>query len=165
MSRHDPAQDASVVWMVLVNQFLIIWAMPFLTGAAIMLLFDRFLDTNFFHGSPNSNAILYQHLFWSSRASGSVHPDPAGIRDGVRDNSGLLRKPIFGYTFVAMSGVAIGSISFIVWAHHMFTVGLGTDSRGLLRCDYGYHCYSHRCEDLELAAPRCGAATSAGRRQ
>ncbi|HZT97894.1 MAG TPA: cbb3-type cytochrome c oxidase subunit I, partial [Chloroflexota bacterium] len=52
------------VWMVLVNQFLIIWAMPFLTGAAVMLLFDRFLNTHFFHGTQ-ANPILYEHLFWS----------------------------------------------------------------------------------------------------
>ena len=114
------------VWMVLVNQFLIIWAMPFLTGAAVMLLFDRFLNTEFFHGSPHSNPILYEHLFWSFG-----HPEvyimilPAfGIASEIFPV--FSRKPIFGYTFVAMSGVAIGFISFIVWAHHMFTVGLGT---------------------------------------
>ncbi len=113
------------VWMVLVNQFLIIWAMPFLTGAAVMLLFDRFLDTHFFKGT-NANPILYEHLFWSFG-----HPEvyimilPAfGMASEIFPV--FSRKPLFGYTFVAMSGVAIGFISFIVWAHHMFTVGMGT---------------------------------------
>jgi cytochrome c oxidase subunit I len=113
------------VWMVLVNQFLIIWAMPFLTGAAVMLLFDRFMGTHFFVG-PKSNPILYEHLFWSFG-----HPE---VYIMILPAFGMMseiipvfsRKPIFGYAFVAMSGVAIGFISFIVWAHHMFTVGMGT---------------------------------------
>ena len=112
------------VWMVMVTQFLIIWAMPFLTGAAIMILFDRFLGTHFFVG-PLSNAILYEHLFWALG-----HPEVYIL---IVPAFGMLseiipvfsRKPLFGYTFVAMSGVAIGFISFIVWAHHMFTLGLG----------------------------------------
>jgi len=112
------------VWMVLVNQFLIIWAMPFLTGAAVMVLFDRFFGTHFFIG-PKANAILYQHLFWSLG-----HPEVyILILPGFGMMSEIVpvfsRKPLFGYTFVAMSGVAIGFISFIVWAHHMFTVGMG----------------------------------------
>jgi cytochrome c oxidase subunit I len=111
-------------WMVLVTQFLIVWAMPFLTGAAIMLLFDRFLHTNFFVG-PGSNAIMYEHLFWALG-----HPEvyililPAfGMMSEIVPV--FSRKPLFGYTFVVLSGVAIGFLSFLVWAHHMFTVGLG----------------------------------------
>ena len=112
------------VWMVMVTQFLIIWAMPFLTGAAIMILLDRFLGTHFFVG-PLSNAVLYEHLFWALG-----HPEVYIL---ILPAFGMLseiipvfsRKPIFGYAFVVMSGVAIGFISFIVWAHHMFTVGLG----------------------------------------
>jgi cytochrome c oxidase subunit I len=112
------------VWMVLVNSFLIIWAMPFLTADSILLLFDRFLGTHFFVWQQGGNVVLWQHLFW-----GFGHPEvyimilPAfGMASEVIPV--FSRKPLFGYTFVAFSGVAIGFISFIVWAHHMFTTGL-----------------------------------------
>ena len=112
------------VWMVLVNSFLIIWAMPFLTADGIMLLFDRFVGTNFFQPGEGGNVVMWQHIFW-----GFGHPE---VYIMILPSFGMAsevipvfsRKPIFGYTFVAFSGVAIGFISFIVWAHHMFTTGL-----------------------------------------
>ncbi|HZU11904.1 MAG TPA: cbb3-type cytochrome c oxidase subunit I [Chloroflexota bacterium] len=112
------------VWMVLVNSFLIIWAMPFLTADSILLLFDRFLGTHFFVWQQGGNVVMWQHLFW-----GFGHPE---VYIMILPAFGMIseiipvfsRKPLFGYTFVAFSGVAIGFISFIVWAHHMFTVGL-----------------------------------------
>ena len=112
------------VWMVLVNMFLIIWAMPFLTADSILLIFDRILGTHFFVPTQGGNVVMWEHLFW-----GFGHPEvyimilPAfGMASEIIPV--FSRKPIFGYTFVAFSGVAIGFISFIVWAHHMFTVGL-----------------------------------------
>src|SRR5579872_473559 len=112
------------VWMVLVNSFIIIWAMPFLTADAVLLLFDKFVGTHFFQPEQGGNVVLWQHIFW-----GFGHPEvyimilPAfGMASEIIPV--FSRKPIFGYTFVAFSGVAIGFISFIVWAHHMFTVGL-----------------------------------------
>jgi cytochrome c oxidase subunit 1/cytochrome c oxidase subunit I+III len=112
------------VWMVLVNMFLIIWAMPFLTADSILLVFDRFLGTHFFVPGQGGNVVMWQHIFW-----GFGHPEvyimilPAfGMCSEIIPV--FARKPIFGYTFVAFSGVAIGFISFIVWAHHMFTTGL-----------------------------------------
>jgi cytochrome c oxidase subunit I len=112
------------VWMVLVNSFMLIWAMPFLTADSILLLFDRFLGTHFFDPGQGGNVVMWQHLFW-----GFGHPEvyimiiPAfGMASEIIPV--FSRKPIFGYTFVAFSGVAIGFISFIVWAHHMFTTGL-----------------------------------------
>ncbi|MDQ2745029.1 MAG: cytochrome c oxidase subunit I [Chloroflexota bacterium] len=112
------------VWMVLVNMFLIIWAMPFLTADSILLLFDRFFGTHFFVPTQHGNVVMWQHLFW-----GFGHPEvyililPAfGMASEIIPV--FSRKPIFGYTFVAFSGIAIGFISFIVWAHHMFTTGL-----------------------------------------
>jgi heme/copper-type cytochrome/quinol oxidase subunit 3 len=112
------------VWMVLVNSFIIIWAMPFLTADSILLIFDRFLGTHFFQWQQGGNVVMWQHIFW-----GFGHPEvyimilPAfGMASEVFPV--FSRKPLFGYTFVAFSGVAIGFISFIVWAHHMFTVGL-----------------------------------------
>jgi cytochrome c oxidase subunit I+III len=111
-------------WMSLVTGFLIIWAFPYLTAVQVMLLLDRFLNAHFFVG-PQSNAILYEHLFWSFG-----HPEVyILILPGFGIISEIIpvfsRKPIFGYTFVIMAGVAIAFISFTVWAHHMFTVGMG----------------------------------------
>ncbi|HEX6508980.1 MAG TPA: cytochrome c oxidase subunit I [Chloroflexota bacterium] len=112
------------VWMVLVNMFLIIWALPFLTADAILMVFDRVVGTHFFVPAQGGNVVMWQHIFW-----GFGHPEvyimilPAfGMASEIIPV--FSRKPIFGYTFVAFSGVAIGFISFIVWAHHMFTTGL-----------------------------------------
>ncbi|HVU36245.1 MAG TPA: cytochrome c oxidase subunit I [Opitutaceae bacterium] len=110
-------------WINFVNAFIVVFALPVLNVALIMLLMDRQLGTHFFfrEGSP----VLWQHLFWAFG-----HPEvyilalPAfGIISEVVPV--FSRKPIFGFEFVAMSSVAIAVLSFGVWAHHMFTVGLG----------------------------------------
>ena len=114
------------VWMTLITSFLLVFAMPSLTVASFFLLFDRHLGTHFFQASAGGDPLLWQHLFWSFG-----HPEvyililPAFgmISEILPVFSG---KPIFGYTFVAWSGVAIGFLSFTVWAHHMFAVGLPT---------------------------------------
>jgi heme/copper-type cytochrome/quinol oxidase subunit 1 len=111
-------------WMMLVTSFLIIFALPSLTVASFLLLFDRHLGTHFYQAGFGGDPLLWQHLFWSFG-----HPEvyililPAFgvISEVLPVFSG---KPIFGYTFVAWSGVAIGFLSFSVWAHHMFAVGL-----------------------------------------
>src|SRR5579884_4082623 len=112
------------VWMVLVNSFIIVWAMPFLTADSILLIFDRLMGTHFFVWQQGGNVVMWQHLFWAFG-----HPEvyimilPAfGMASEIFPV--FSRKPLFGYTFVAFSGVAIGFISFVVWAHHMFTTGL-----------------------------------------
>src|SRR5712691_3286877 len=111
-------------WMTLVTAFLLLFALPSLTAAAVMLLLDRHLGTHFYQASFHGDPLLWQHLFWSFG-----HPEvyililPAfGIISEVLPV--FSRKPIFGYTFIAWSGVAIGFLSFTVWAHHMFAVGL-----------------------------------------
>ena len=111
-------------WMTMVTSFLLIFAMPSLTVASFLLLFDRHLGTHFYQASAGGDPLLWQHLFWSFG-----HPEvyililPAfGIASEVLPV--FSGKPIFGYTFVAWSGVAIGFLSFTVWAHHMFAVGL-----------------------------------------
>ncbi|WP_201384733.1 cytochrome c oxidase subunit I [Ktedonobacter sp. SOSP1-85] len=111
-------------WMILVMAFLILFAMPSLTAASLMLLLDRHLGTHFYQFAYGGDPLLWQHLFWSFG-----HPEvyililPAfGIVSEVLPV--FSRKPIFGYTFIAWSGVAIGFLSFTVWAHHMFAVGL-----------------------------------------
>jgi len=113
------------VWMVLVNSFLIILALSILNATLAMLLADRLLGAHFFKPSTGGSAVLWQHLFWAFG-----HPE---VYIMVLPAFGILsevipvfsRKPIFGYEFVAGSTVAIGLLSFGVWAHHMFTVGLG----------------------------------------
>lgn len=111
-------------WMVLVQSFLLLFALPSLTSASVLLLLDRHLGTHFYQYASNGDPLLWQHLFWSFG-----HPEvyililPAfGIISEVLPV--FARKPIFGYTFIAWSGVAIGFLSFTVWAHHMFAVGL-----------------------------------------
>ncbi len=113
-------------WMTLITSFLLLFALPSLTAAAVMLLLDRHLGTHFFDATFHGDPLLWQHLFWSFG-----HPEvyililPAfGIISEVLPV--FSRKPIFGYTFIAWSGVAIGFLSFTVWAHHMFAVGLPT---------------------------------------
>ena len=111
-------------WMTMVTSFLLIFALPSLTVASFLLLFDRHLGTHFYQASLGGDPLLWQHLFWSFG-----HPEvyililPAFgmVSEILPVFSG---KPIFGYTFVAWSGVAIGFLSFTVWAHHMFAVGL-----------------------------------------
>jgi len=113
------------VWMVLVNSFLIIAALPALNASLVMLLVDRQLHAHFFTQMGGGSPILWQHFFWSFG-----HPEvyimvlPAfGIISEVIPV--FSRKPIFGYSFVAASTVAIALLSLGVWAHHMFAVGLG----------------------------------------
>jgi len=113
------------VWMVFVNSFLIILALPALNASIVMLMIDRLLQAHFFLPPEGGSAVLWQHYFWTFG-----HPEvyimalPAfGMISEVIPV--FSRKPIFGYEFVAASTVAIGLLSFGVWAHHMFAVGLG----------------------------------------
>ena len=113
------------VWMVLVNSFLILLAIPSLNAALVMILADRQLGALFFNTQQGGSALLWQHVFWSFG-----HPEvyimvlPAfGIISEVIPV--FSRKPIYGYGFVAASTVAIGFLSFAVWGHHMFAAGMG----------------------------------------
>jgi cytochrome c oxidase subunit 1/cytochrome c oxidase subunit I+III len=112
-------------WMSLVTGWLILAAIPALTAAQVMLLFDRYLGTSFFNVSQGGDAVLWQHLFWYFG-----HPEvyilalPAfGIMSEIIPV--FSRKPIFGYAVVVGSGITIAVLSVLVWAHHMFTVGMG----------------------------------------
>ena len=112
-------------WMVLITGILILAAYPILTSALVMLLVDRQLGGRFFDPAGGGNALLWQHLFWSfghPEVYIVVLPAFGMISEIIPVFSG---KPLFGYRFVAASGVAIGALSFSVWAHHMFAVGLG----------------------------------------
>src|SRR5438132_1613666 len=112
------------VWMVLVTSILILGAYPALSAALVMLFVDRQLGGHFFDPTASGQPLLWQHLFWFFG-----HPE---VYIMILPVMGMVSeiipvfsaKPIFGYRFVAASSVAIAFLSFGVWAHHMFAVGL-----------------------------------------
>ncbi len=111
-------------WSVLVTSFLLVLAMPFLTVAGVLLLFDRIAGTNFFAVGEGADPLLWQYLFWFFG-----HPEVyIMILPGFGVVSEVLpvfsRKPIFGYKMIAYSSVAIGFLSFGVFVHHMFVAGI-----------------------------------------
>jgi cytochrome c oxidase subunit 1 len=113
------------VWMMLVVAFLTAFAMPPVTAALLMVIFDRNFGTLFFNAAAGGDPLLYQHLFWLFG-----HPEVyILILPGMGIISEILpvfsRKPLFGYAVVVFSGIAIGFLGWGVWAHHMFTTGLG----------------------------------------
>jgi cytochrome c oxidase subunit 1 len=112
------------VWAVLVTAFLQVSATPALAGALLMQLLDREFGTNFFNALKGANVVGYQHGFWFySHPAVYIMILPAfGIISEILPV--FSRKPIFGYRAIAYSTAAIGFFGFLVWAHHMFTVGM-----------------------------------------
>ncbi len=112
-------------WMNLVVQFLLLFAVPVISIALFQLTFDRLFDANFFNTEAGADPLLWQHLFWIFG-----HPEVYIL---ILPSFGIVsevipvfsRKPIFGYSFMVASGVAIGFMGWGVWAHHMFVSGIG----------------------------------------
>ena len=120
-----PLRMPLFTWTVLITNILLLLALPVITIALIQILFDRFFGTRIYDVTAGGSVMLWQHLFWVFG-----HPEvyililpPMGMVSEILPT--FSRKPLFGYVSMVFATVAIAVLSFTVWAHHMFTVGMG----------------------------------------
>jgi cytochrome c oxidase subunit 1 len=121
-----PMRMPLFTWITLITNFLLLLALPPITIAIVQLMFDRHFGTSFFDPAGGGSPLLWQHLFWVFG-----HPEvyililpPMGMVSEILPT--MARKPLFGFSSMVYASCAIGFLGFTVWAHHMFTTGLGT---------------------------------------